>query len=81
VKRAVRIRENIRKGYVDKKAGKSYGSGCADPAQKGADAMKDNDKKREKKPPCSHCGKIGHSTRRSQHCTFTTQPQAKGQKR
>jgi hypothetical protein len=79
--RAIRIWEKIRREYVDKKAGKSYGLGSNDPAQKATDAMGDNHKKDEEKPPYRHCGKVDHSTTRSQHCTFTTYNlQAQGKK-
>ena len=70
--RALKIRENIRREYVDKKAGKSYGSGCNDPSQKEPGKKTNNRKSGEEKRPCSHCGKLGHTTTRSQHCTFTT---------
>ena len=68
---ALKIQENIRREYVDKKAGKSYGLGCNDPSQK-ALGKTNNCKSGEEKRPCSHCGKLGHTTTRSQHCTFTT---------
>jgi len=71
VARAVRIRENIRKEYTDKKAGRSYGSGCNDPASKAA-AKEKNCKTKLKKHSCPHCGKLGHVTKRSRFCTFTT---------
>ncbi len=70
MQRALKIRENIRREYVDKKAGKSYGSGINDPSQKAAEEG-DNVKK-PKKPPCAHCGLQGHSTTRSKKCLFTT---------
>jgi hypothetical protein len=47
----VKIQENIRKECVDKKAGKTYGSGCNDPAQKAVDAMRDNDKNMRRSIP------------------------------
>ena len=72
VVRSIKIRENIRREYEDKKAGKSYGSGCNDPSQK---AKEKGDKKPasvNKKAICGFCGKMGHVTRRSQQCTLTT---------
>ena len=69
--RALKIRENIRREYVDKKAGKSYGSGCNDPSQK-ANEKGVNTKCKEDKPTCKLCGKLGHTTTRSRHCTSTT---------
>jgi hypothetical protein len=69
--RALRIRENIRKEYADKKAGKSYSSGCNDPFEKAKEEKKMGETK-EEKLPCGHCGKKGHSTTRSRYCTFTT---------
>jgi hypothetical protein len=67
--RSLKIRDNIRKEYVDKKAGKSYGSGINDPSQK---VSGDNTNVKKKKPPCQYCGKSGHKTRRSRYCTQTT---------
>ena len=70
VVRSVKIRENIRREYENKKAGKSYGSGCNDPSQKAQNEKKPVSEK--KKAICGFCGKVGHSTRRSRQCTFTT---------
>jgi hypothetical protein len=71
--RALKIRENIRKEYVDKKAGKSYGSGMNDPSQKASEESDDVKKPpKPKKPPCAHCGLKGHSTTRSKKCLLTT---------
>ena len=75
--RALKIRDNIRKEYVDKKAGRSYASGCNDPSQKEVKNVK-NCKTGVEKPVCPQCGKIGHKTSRSRNCTFTTyQPHIK----
>jgi hypothetical protein len=63
--RAIKIRENIRKVLEDKKAGKEYGSGIADPSQKTKSERKDNSQ-------CKHCGKMGHSRRSHRDCTLTT---------
>jgi hypothetical protein len=71
--RALKIRENIRKEYVDKKAGKSYGSGMNDPSQKAAKEGDDVKKPtKPKKPPCAHCGLKGRSTTRSKKCLLTS---------
>jgi hypothetical protein len=78
--RALRIRENIRKEYTDKKSGKSYGSGSNDPASKAAarenNASASKEKNgitgEQKKSSCPLCGKFGHKTKRSRHCTFST---------
>jgi hypothetical protein len=72
ISQSLKIRENIRREYEDKKAGKSYGLGCNDPSQK---AKEKGDKKPasdKKKGLCGFCGNMGHVTRRSKECTFTT---------
>jgi hypothetical protein len=70
---SLRIRENIRREYQDKKVGKSYGSGCNDPSQKAEGETAEGGKKpAKKKALCGFCGKMGHSTRRSSQCTLTT---------
>jgi hypothetical protein len=71
--RSLRIRENIRREYQDKKAGKSYGLGCNDPSQKAEGEKAEGGKKpAKKKALCGFCRKMGHSTRRSSQCTLTT---------
>ena len=49
--RALRIRENIRKDYADKKAGKTYSSGINDPTKSESTA--------KEMKTCSFCGKNG----------------------
>ena len=61
--RLIKIRENIRREYEDKKAGKSYGSGCNDASEKAKGEKTPASVK--KKALCGFCGKVGHSTRRS----------------
>ncbi len=72
MQRALKIRENIQREYVDKKAGKSYRSGMNDPSQKagkeGDDVKKPTKPTKPKKPPCAHCGLKGHSTTTSKKC-------------
>ena len=73
MQRALKIREHIQREYVDKKAGKSYGSGMNDTSQQAA--KEGDDVKmpmKTKKPPCAHCGLKGHSTTRSKKCLLTT---------
>jgi hypothetical protein len=73
IARAVKIRENIRREYCDKKAGKTYGSGSNDPSAKAnEDDMENSCSKKKPKAVCPFCQKVGHKTRRSQYCTFTT---------
>jgi hypothetical protein len=68
--RAIKIRENIRREYCDTKAGKTYGSGSNDPSAK---ANEENGcSKKKGKAICPFCQKVGHKTRRSKYCTYTT---------
>ena len=71
VARALKIRENIRREYTDKKAGNTYGSGSNDPSAK-AKEDKASKAQRRKTTICEFCQKVGHKTKRSKHCTFTT---------
>jgi hypothetical protein len=71
--RALKIRENIRREYVDKKAGKTYGAGSNDPSAKLDKSTGNKKQKRTTKSRiCEFCGKKGHSTKRSKNCTYTT---------
>jgi hypothetical protein len=38
----------------------------------GKNILKENVEKGKTKTTCQFCGKVGHKTRRSKHCTFTT---------
>ena len=67
---AIKIRENIRREYHDKKAGMTYGAGSNNPSAKANE--EGNTKTRKEKPVCPFCQKVGHKTRRSKYCTFTT---------
>jgi hypothetical protein len=74
--RAVKIRENIRREYCDKKAGKTYGSGTNDPSAKANEETGCSTKK--VKAICPFCQKVGHKTRRSKYCTYSTAERSTG---
>jgi hypothetical protein len=78
VARALKIRENIRREYTDKKEGKTYGSGSQDPSAKAKeeDQEKGSTSKRKEKPVCQFCQKVGHKTKRSKYCTYSTPKEA-----
>ena len=57
--------------FTDKKAGKTYGSGSNDPSAKATDDKASKARQR-KTAVCEFCQKVGHKTKRSKHCTFTT---------
>ena len=73
IARAVKIRENIRREYSDKKAGKTYASGCNDPSVKADEGEGEKGCTTKKgKVICPFCQKVGHKTKRSKYCTYTT---------
>jgi hypothetical protein len=73
LKRALKIRESIRKVLQDKKEGKTYATGMNGP--KLAKKAKKEDGTPKVTVPCTHCGKLGHKMRSHQDCDKTTYKQ------
>jgi hypothetical protein len=69
---AIKIRENLKRVNMDKKAGNAYGSNSMIHPRRNKLQMMITENCSEEKPIRSHCGKKGHSMTRSCHCTFTT---------